>query len=373
MNGVEQPLYPSGTANVWASIYKQVPIQIPAPGVTPAGEEYSYSANDGSIGDLDGDGKFEIVLRWDPSNAKDNSQSGYTGNVYLDAYKMDGTMMWRVDLGRNIRAGAHYTQFMVYDFDSDGKAEVVCKTADGTKDGAGVVIGDSSADFRNTSGYVLSGPEFLTVFNGQTGAAMATTNYLPARGTVSSWGDNYGNRVDRFIAAVAYLDGVNPSIVMGRGYYTRLVRVAWDWRNGQLAHRWTFDSDTPGNEAYAGQGNHQMTVGDVDGDGKDEICNGSSAIDDDGTGLYANGLGHGDALHMSDMDPDLPGQEVWQPHETPRSYGIYGSEFRNAATGSPLWGVPGNNMDVGRGLAADIDPRYKGIRMLELRGRFVQQ
>lgn len=157
--------------------------------------------------------------------------------------------MWRIDLGRNIRAGAHYTQFLVYDFDSDGKAEVVCKTGYGTKDGAGVVIGNAVADYRNTSGYVLSGPEYLTVFNGQTGAAMATTNYLPARGTVTSWGDNYGNRVDRFIAAVAYLDGVNPSILMGRGYYTRLVRVAWDWRNGQLTNRWTFDSNTPGNSA----------------------------------------------------------------------------------------------------------------------------
>jgi rhamnogalacturonan endolyase len=203
--------------NVWAATYKRVPLQIPAPGVTLSGEAYTYSANDGSAGDLDGDGEYEIVLKWDPSNSKDNSQSGYTGNVYLDAYKMDGTLLWRIDLGHNIRAGAHYTQFLVYDSDSDGKAEVVCKTGDGTKDGAGVVIGNAAADYRNTNGYVLSGPEYLTVFNGQTGAALATTSYLPARGTVTSWGDNYGNRVDRFIAAVAYLDGVNPSIVMGRG------------------------------------------------------------------------------------------------------------------------------------------------------------
>lgn len=186
---------------------------------------------------------------------------------------------------------------------------MVCKTADGTTDGAGVMIGSATADYRNTSGYVLSGPEFLTVFNGMTGVAMATTNYLPARGTVSSWGDNYGNRVDRFIACVAYLDGVNPGIVMGRGYYTRLVRVAWDWQNGQLTHRWTFDSNTSGNSAYAGQGNHQLITGDVDGDGKDEIINGASVINDDGTGFYANRLGHGDALHMSDLDPDRPGKD----------------------------------------------------------------
>lgn len=360
INGTEQAA--SESASVWAQQYLSIPLQAPAGGTTPDGVAYTYNANDCSTGDLDGDGQYDIVLKWDPSNAKDNSQSGYTGNVYLDAYKLNGTRLWRIDLGRNIRAGAHYTQFMVYDLDGDGKAEVACKTADGTRDAAGVVIGNASADYRNSSGYVLSGPEFLTIFNGQTGRAMATTDYLPARGTVSSWGDNYGNRVDRFIAAIAYVDGTRPSLIMGRGYYTRLVRVAWDWRNGQLTHRWTFDSNSSGNGSYAGQGNHQMTVGDVDGDGKDEICNGSSTINDNGTGLYANGLGHGDALHMTDMDPDRSGQEVWQCHESPSAYGAYGLEFRDARTGQPLWGVPGSS-DIGRSMAADIDPRYKGLEV----------
>ncbi|MFD2569025.1 T9SS type A sorting domain-containing protein [Spirosoma soli] len=359
INGVEQPA--SESASVWAQNYLSIPIQVPPGGTTPTGEAYTYSANDCSVGDLDGDGDYEIVVKWDPSNSKDNSQAGYTGNVYLDAYRLDGTRLWRIDLGRNIRAGAHYTQFMVYDLDSDGKAEVACKTADGTRDGRGTVIGNASADYRNSSGYILTGPEFLTIFNGQTGAAMATADYVPARGTVSSWGDGYGNRVDRFVSTIAYVDGQRPSLIMGRGYYTRLVRVAWDWRNGQLTRRWTFDSNssTPGNSNYAGQGNHQLTTGDLDGDGKDEIVNGSSVINDNGAGLYANGLGHGDALHMSDMDPDRPGQEVWQPHEDPGSYGNYGLEFRDARTGQPLWGVPATG-DVGRGLAADIDPRYKG-------------
>ncbi|WP_188315830.1 T9SS type A sorting domain-containing protein [Chitinophaga agrisoli] len=360
LNGQEQAA--SESATVWAQQYLTIPIQPPAGGTTPDGVAYTYNANDCSTGDLDGDGQYDIVLKWDPSNSKDNSQSGYTGNVYLDAYKLNGTRLWRIDLGRNIRAGAHYTQFMVYDLDGDGRAELACKTADGTRDAAGAVIGDPNADYRNSSGYVLSGPEFLTIFNGQTGRIMATTDYLPARGTVSSWGDNYGNRVDRFIAAVAYLDGVRPSLIMGRGYYTRLVRVAWDWRNGQLTRRWTFDSNTSGNNGYAGQGNHQMTVGDVDGDGKDEICNGPSAINDNGTGLYVNGLGHGDALHMTDMDPDRPGQELWQCHETPSQYGVYGLEFRDARTGQPLWGVPATT-DVGRAMAADIDPRYKGLEV----------
>jgi rhamnogalacturonan endolyase len=361
LNGVEQPA--STAAPVWTDKYLRIPIQQPAGGTTPDGLAYTYTANDASVGDVDGDGEYEIILKWDPTNAKDNSQAGYTGNVYLDCYRLSGARLWRIDLGRNIRAGAHYTQFMVYDLDSDGKAEVACKTADGTVDGVGTLIGSATADYRNTAGYVLSGPEFLTVFNGRTGAAMASTAYLPARGTVSSWGDSYGNRVDRFVSTVAYLDGVRPSLIMGRGYYTRLVRVAWDWRNGQLTNRWTFDTNNTGFSAYMNQGNHQLTVGDVDNDGRDEIVNGASAIEDNGGGLYNTTLGHGDALHMSDMDPSRPGQEVWQCHEEPTRYGQYGLEFRDARTGLPIWGVPGGGADVGRCLAADIDPNYPGYEV----------
>ena len=156
----------------WNQYYKTIPLQRPGGGTTPDGVSYTYSPNDASVGDLDGDGEYEIVLKWDPSNSKDNSQSGYTGNVYLDGLKMDGTLLWRIDLGRNIRAGAHYTQFMVYDLDGDGRAEVACKTADATIDGEGTVIGDAKADYRNSSGYILSGPEYLTVFDGLTGKAL---------------------------------------------------------------------------------------------------------------------------------------------------------------------------------------------------------
>lgn len=379
INGREQTASASYTlpANVLVQQpYISVPLQVPADGTTPKGESYTYSANDCSVGDLDGDGEYEIILKWDPSNSKDNARSGYTGNVFLDAYKLDGTFMWRINLGKNIRAGAHYTQFMVYDLDGDGKSEVACKTAPGTIDGKGnnvILPGDDpNADYRNSSGYILSGPEYLTIFNGQTGAELTTTYYIPPRHSTNSlnptseeiktiWGDSYGNRMDRFLACIAYLDGVSPSLVMCRGYYTRTVLAAWNWRNGKLTNVWTFNSNTPGNEEYAGQGNHNLSVGDIDNDGKDEIVYGSMCVDDNGTGLYTTGLGHGDAMHLSDMDPDRPGLEVWDVHETGNPVCGAG-EFRDAKTGELIFGLPGTG-DTGRGLALDIDPRYKGYEM----------
>jgi rhamnogalacturonan endolyase len=367
LNGQEGAASRPFTLPAYAPVrqYILIPIQVPADGTDPDGKSYTYSANDCSVGDLDGDGEYEIVLKWDPNNSKDNADPGYTGNVFLDAYKQDGTFMWRIDLGINIRAGAHYTQFMVYDLDSDGKAEVACKTADGTVDGGGNVIGDPNADWRSktgsTKGKILSGPEYLTIFDGLTGAELVTTNYIPPRGTSSAWGDSTGNRVDRFLACVAYLDGVRPSLVMCRGYYTRTVLAAWDWRNGQLTQRWVFDTGFSGGpwSAWKGQGNHNLSVGDVDGDGKDEIVYGACAIDDDGTGLYTTGLGHGDAMHLSDMDPDRPGLEVWDVHETASSAG--GGEFRDANTGQLIWGWSSTG-DTGRGLAAHIDSRYRGFQ-----------
>ncbi len=338
---------PSAPAKVWSRNYLSIPLQTPD-GCTP---------NDASVGDLDGDGEYEIVLHQSP-RGRDNSQRGTTGQPIFEAYKLDGTFLWRINLGRNIREGAHYTQFMVYDLDGDGKAEFACKTADGTVDGKGKIIGDANADYRNSRGYILDGPEFLTIFDGWTGAELATTDYIPPRGNVSDWGDDYGNRVDRFLACVAYLDGQRPSLVMCRGYYTRAVLTAWNFRDGKLTRVWTFDSDdgTPGNRDYRGQGNHNLSVGDVDGDGKDEIIYGACAIDHDGTGLYTTGLGHGDAMHLSDIDPDRPGLEVFAIHERPSH--PYAANLRDAATGKVIWGL--QLPDPGRGLAMDIDPRHKG-------------
>lgn len=323
---------------------------------TPPG----YAPNDASVGDLDGDGEFDLVLH-QAGRGRDNAQRGMTDPPLLEAYGLDGAFLWRINLGRNIREGAHYTQFIVYDLDGDGRAEVACKTADGTVDGAGVVLGDRAADHRNADGYVLEGPESLTVFDGRTGKALATADYWPPRGKVSDWGDEVGNRVDRFLACVAYLDGRRPSLVMCRGYYTRTALAAWDWRGGQLVRRWTFDTEEgpPSRRAYRGQGNHNLSVADVDGDGRDEIIYGACCIDDTGEGLYSTTLGHGDALHVGDFDPDRPGLEVFGIHERPRHPNAV--NLRDAATGRILWGKAG--LDVGRGLALDIDPRHRGAEM----------
>ena len=330
---------------------------------------YEYTANDASVGDVDGDGQYEIFLKWEPTNARDNSHDGYTGPVIIDCYRLDGTLLWRVNLGRNIRAGAHYTQFMVYDFDGDGRAEMMCKTADGTIDGQGTVVGDSAADYRNAVGRILDGPEYLTVFDGLTGRALDTKPYIPARGDVSSWGDNRGNRSDRFLAAVAYLGASNSrtshlvprtstaSAVFCRGYYTRTVIAAWDWDGRELKSRWTFDTNEPEWSSYAGQGNHNLRVADVDGDGLDEITYGSMAVDNDGRGLYNTGFGHGDAIHFI-ADPKTNELYVWDCHENRRD----GSDLRNARTGEVVFQIK-SKTDVGRCMAADIDPTNPGCEM----------
>ena len=338
--------------------YLNIPLNRPEDGTTPLGQNYFYTPNDASIGDVDGDGEYEIILKWDPSNAHDNSHDGYTGEVYVDCYKLSGKLLWRINLGRNIRAGAHYTQFMVFDFDGDGKAEVVMKTADGTVDGTGKVIGDAQTDYRNEQGRILTGPEYLTVFNGLTGEAMQTIDYVPERGDLMGWGDNRGNRSDRFLACVAYLDGIHPSVVMCRGYYTRTVLAAFDWDGKELKQRWVFDSNNPGCEDYAGQGNHNLRVGDVDGDGCDEIIYGSCAIDHNGKGLYTTKMGHGDAIHLTHFDPSRKGLQVWDCHENKRD----GSTYRDAATGEVLFQIK-DNTDVGRCMAADIDPTQPGVEM----------
>ena len=356
---------PSEKVTPWAQNYLRIPLTPPSS---------IYSANDGSVGDADGDGVYEIFLKWDPSDAKDNSQSGVTSDVFIDALRMNstGTRLWRIDLGPNIRAGAHYTQFVVYDFDGDGKAELACKTAPGTKDGTGAYLhmgpaanDDDSMVYRNSDGYVLSGPEYLTVFNGETGAEMATVAFDVARGTVSSWGDSYGNRVDRFLGAAAYLDDTGlPSFIMARGYYTRTTLTAWNFRKGALTQLWKFDSnqtpkDAKGN-AYSGQGSHSMTIANVDSDPGQEVMYGAMAVDNDGKGLCSTGYNHGDAEHVGDLVPSRAGLEFFMCNED-GAHPAY--HIRDARTCEIIQEGPVNGDDTGRCVADDVLATSPGAEM----------
>ncbi|MEV4803196.1 rhamnogalacturonan lyase [Nonomuraea sp. NPDC049421] len=481
----------SPAATPWLKTFYDLRLSKPADGVTPAGEAYTYAANDLSVGDVDGDGQYEYVVKWDPSNSKDVSQRGYTGNTYVDTYELDGTLRWRLDLGVNIRSGAHYTQFLVYDFDGDGRSEMMLKTAPGTKilryDAKGKLVTEryvtmpredrragysdtddyrlsaagyfdhltgifakwhkhpevvaghwpktieealgiepkyryplSRADaaelatyfidvyaparsgnnrLREFAGYILTGPEYLSVFDGATGRELQTVHYKPGRGDDGLlWGDyamgriEPGNRVDRFLSSVAYLDGKRPSAIFARGYYTRSTLVAYDWDGRRLKQRWYVDSGhapmanpfnasphgLPGsNPKYAGlttQGFHSMGVADVDGDGRQEIVYGSATIDDDGDLPYSSfdvappqsnvpgqnvRLGHGDAMHVGDFDPDRPGLEIWTVHEG-GAWAPYGWALRDAATGAVIHGGY-SGVDTGRGMVGDIDPDVRGV------------
>ena len=328
--------------------YLTIPLQKP---------EGRYSANDASVGDIDGDGQYEIILKWEPWNAHDNAHDGMTDPTLFDCYRLSGELLWRINMGRNIRSGAHYVPFIVYDLDGDGRAELMVKTADGTRDGQGTVIGDSVADYRNPVGRILLGPEYISIFEGLTGRMLDTKPYIPERGELRAWGDERGNRSERYLAAVGYLGGKRPSAIFCRGYYTRSVLAAWDWDGKELKQRWVFDTNNPQWRDYAGQGNHNLRVADVDGDGYDEITYGSMAVDHDGTGLYNTGMGHGDAIHLV-AEPKDNKLYIWDCHENKRD----GSELRDASTGEVIFQIKSPS-DVGRCMAADIDPTNPGCEM----------
>ena len=432
VNGVEKET--SAEVALWGRNFLTLTLNRPAKGA----EGGTYTPNDMSVGDVDGDGQYELFVKWDPSTSHDNSQDGKTDNVYIDCYKIargvttaddiivNCKLLWRIDLGKNIRAGAHYTQFMVYDFDKDGKAEMMCKTATGSKDGQGNYVNqaatdetikghENTKDYRNNKGHVLEGPEYLTVFDGMSGKAIHTTWYLPGRagsgdkgttiergeelGKVSAypngfWGDNYGGRSERFLGAVAYINGADKPAcgIFCRGYYTKAYvwAVSFDgtrlhtewlhcspsstqwlvfaskWAEGQAGLTYTIDGDqvkripvktassntsgkSGGSNTLFGNGNHNMSVADVDGDGCDEILWGSSALNNDGTLLYATGLGHGDAIHVGKMIPNEDGYQVFQVHEE----SSYGWDLHDAKTGEILYSATGSD-DNGRGMAGDL-------------------
>ena len=362
----------SDTATTWSTPYLKVHLDRPASGSVKGGS-YSFTPDDVSVGDVDGDGVYELFVKWFPTNAKDSASKGFTGPTIIDCYRLDGTKLWRIDLGHNIRSGNHYTQFMVYDFDGDGKAEMICKTAPGTIDGTGKAVllaGDKvTDDYRQEGtsssdkiyGHVKGGAEYLTVFNGLTGAEINTIPYK-ANYTItdeSTWGDNYCNRADRYLAGVAYLDGQKPSCIMARGYYRCAFVWAVDFDGQQLTERW-FHRSTTKNQGLWGEGAHSLSIGDVDGDGCDEIVYGAASLDHDGSLLYRTGGAHGDALHLAKMIPDREGLQVFMTHEEKDANYPFDTEMRDAKTGEIIYMKAQSGKDIGRGLAANVSPNWPG-------------
>ncbi len=374
INGVEGemsdvfPMLQGQRDSAWKNspyAYFDIPLQQP-----PLTSAKSYEANDASVGDVDGDGEYELVLKWEPDNAKDSAGGGVTDNVYLDCYEMDGTLLWRINLGRNIRAGQHYTQFQVFDYDGDGKAEMAVKTAPGSIDGKGNYVSaagntdeikntDNSKTYIGSNGHITGGPEYLTIFNGENGAAMQTVDYHAPIGNVRDWGDSNFNRSDRYLAATAYLDGVHPSIIECRGYYGKSVVAAYTWDGKDLKQSWIIDSTSNSDNDFYGQGNHNISVADLDNDGKDEIIYGSAALDDNGEVLWSaknssgRKLGHGDALHVSDFDNDGE-QEVFKVLEDKPTWGRV---FINGPDGKVIWHETATG-DDGRGIMDNFSPKY---------------
>ncbi|MCH5212098.1 MAG: hypothetical protein J1G06_03715 [Oscillospiraceae bacterium] len=357
--------------SVWSDGYLEIPLQRPENKPLANGDKASdYTPGDAAVADLDGDGEYEIVLKWN-ATALDAAKTGYTSECILDAYKLDGTRMWRINMGPNIRSGEHDTQFMVADFDNDGAAEMAVRTADGTIAGDGSVIGDADAKwYENNNGKNLDGPLYITVFRGSDGSIIDSQPFFPqSTGTysdgtewdISSWGDDWGNRSERYLGAIATFDGVTTSFIQARGCYDRSCMAAYHVENGKIVMDWNFDSKRPEyrdmTPSPSGQGYHNMATADVDYDGYDEVIYGNLVLDHDGTIMYSTGLGYGDSMHVGDLVPSRPGMEVYTCQENRSA--DYGFAMRDARTGEILYGIK-TATDNGRACTADIDPRYEG-------------
>lgn len=339
----------------------------------PTSAKATYTPNDASFCDMDGDGEYDIILKWAPSNEKDAASSGVTSPAFYACYHLDGKRLWMLHTGPNMFNSAHTTPFVAWDLDGDGFGEFMVKTAPGAVDGQGkyvIMEGDNpTANLKNGNGKQVSGPEYITVFDGITGAELKTARYHTAYADVTTtfWGDSKQNRSERYLAGIAWLDGEdqNPSAIFARGYYSGCRIGAYDWDGSTITLRWLHsgESATKGTVTYAdgsvknltktvyGEGAHWISFGDVDGDGKQEIHYGSGALKSDGTTLYRTGLGHGDAIHLGDFIPGRPGQEYFMAHEK----SPYGVDLRDAKTGTILLRRTASG-DTGRGLMGHFNP-----------------
>ncbi len=301
-----------------------------------------------AVGDLDGDGEYDFILKRpggviDPSFLTRKSPDTFK----IEAYKSDGTFLWRRDLGWSIQLGIWFSPFQVADLDGDGRAEVAIKTGEG--------------DPRDPNGQVLTGPEYLSVWDGLTGKDIDRVDWIP-RGKLSDWGDYSGNRSNRHMMAVAYLDGKTPSVVIFRGTYGLMKADAYFLRDRKLHKVWSWTNERAG-WRYQGQGQHAVHVADLDGDGADEVLNGSIAIDGDGRTMWSTGNGHGDRFYVSDIDPGRPGLEIFYTYEDPHPRNGVG--LWDARTGDLIFGTDVETADnqVGSGLVADIDPAHPGMEV----------
>lgn len=335
----------------------------------------AYTPNDASICDMDGDGEYEIILKWSPSNEKDAASTGTTSPEYYGCYKMNGKRLWILTGGPNMFSSAHTSPFVAWDLDGDGFGELMIKTGHGAIDGEGnylSVDNNPTGNYLNSRGKQVEGEEWITVFDGITGAELQTIPYHTDYAAGSSyWGDNNQNRSERYLAGIAWLDGEdsNPSAIFSRGYYSGAFIGAYDWDGANLTLRWLHRafSASNGEVKYAngttkklsttvyGEGCHWFSTSDVNFDGKQEITFGSGALKSDGTTLYRTGLGHGDALHVSDFDPSRPGQEAFMVHEK----SPYGMDYRDGTTGELLLHKTASG-DTGRGFMANFDPEREG-------------
>ncbi len=357
--------------------YRNLLLNHPGTYRLPDGTEVTYSPYDCSAYDMDGDGEQEIILCWEGGTG---ALATPTAPPILDCLKLDGTLLWRINLGPNVLAGCRFT-FLCYDFDGDGYGELIVKTAQGSKDATGNFLSkgaaagaNHSASSINSSGVITDGgKEWLTCFSGKDGKELATIDYWPYFNIQRDWddrpnntdGSTYGHRGNWMKGCVAFLPvngKAQPCAVTTRGIYTYSYAAAYSWDGNSLSTVWRHTSDRQGQGIY-GQGAHSVTCGDVDNDGYDEIIVGAACLDHDGTLLWSTGLGHGDATHLGEFDPTNDGLEYFMITE--ESDSKYDCAMLDAKTGRVLMYKNQTGGDTGRGLALDCDSTYDGAECME--------